>query len=354
MFRQITIVAGLVLAVSHLAACSHFGSSAGETRVSRIDRLIEEKDYHRAQGLLADIQPEDPLYSKVQSKLKAVRKEIWNFERAAIKAAVRYEQKRQWQLADQTFDDALERLPESKILSAAYAQYDQRRQVYKKILRVELLINEGEQLLKDARAYTQIANIEPVGFFTRLEIKAYKDKRYHVSRRLFDSGQAALVREDFRLAQRCLLIANRLHGSPDIEQALKIARVEIDRSRSRVNYKALTAKTFRRMLADYKRMLEDGKFFAAQQRMHYLQKQFSDQRELKALADELQLVIRDEVRRATEEGRKLYSEGQVQEALTEWKRVLPLDPNNADLKSNITRAERVLENIRILTKKQSG
>jgi len=62
--------------------------------------------------------------------------------------------------------------------------------------------------------------------------------------------------------------------------------------------------------------------------------------------------IRENVNQGIELGRKLYSQGQVEQALAVWNKLRDLDPDNENLLSHIDRAERVLEKVKKLREEQ--
>lgn len=304
---------------------------------------------------LQEIGPGDPQYREEQlADLNAAKNRIWQFERHVIAAAVRYEQKQQWREADQIFAKALKYVPNSVILQAARKQLDERRDERGQALRAELSINEGEQLLKDARSYEQIAQLSPSSFFTRLEINAYRHKRRKASEQLLAQGKLAMERRDFALAKRCLAIAERLDSTAEVRDALAMADTRLLKNRRTYSRQALRGSDLPEQIEQYQRTLAKGDLMLAQQQLMQMQQKFPDDAGLQSLAAELHILIEAKVAVTAQHAKVLYSEGDVQQALALWQEILPLDPDNSDLQLNISRAQRVLQNLRALREKQSG
>lgn len=342
----------IVLAVN-LAACGSLVTRP-ENQVALGPELVEGiRQQVMVKQRLQRLEPGDPGHERHQADLEAAKNRIWQFERHVIATAVRYEQKQQWREADRIFAMALEYVPDSEILQAARKQLDERREDREQALRAELLINKGDQLLKDAHSYKQIAQLNP-GFLTRLEINAYRRKRRKAAAQLLEQGKLAIERRDYSFAKRCLAVADRLDTSAETEQVLQLADARLQKSKRSRPRETLKGSDLPEQIEHYHQTLVRGDLVLAQQQLAQMQQKFPDDPRLQPLAAELRVLIEAKVATATEHARVLYSEGDVQQALALWQEVLPLDPDNSDLQLNISRARRVLENLRVLREKQSG
>jgi tetratricopeptide (TPR) repeat protein len=345
-----------VLLAFNLGACSTLGTRPGTTvmlgpeLVEGIRQQVEVRQ--RLQGL----EPGDPDYGRHTADLKAAKNRIWQFERHVIAAAVRYEQKQQWREADHIFIRALKYVPNSEILQAARKQMEERREAREQTLRAELSINEGEQLLKDARSYKQIAQLKPSSLLTRLEINAYQRKRRKVSTQLLSQGKLAIEHRDYALARRCLAIAERLDSTEEVRDALQLANARLNHNRrvGSLPQQALREGSLQAQIEQYQQSLAKGDLSLSRRQLIQLQQKFPDNPVIQTLEAELRILIEAKVAAASQHAKVLYSEGNVQQALSLWQEILPLDPDNPDLQLNISRAQRVLENLRALREKQSG
>lgn len=345
-----------ILLTCNLAGCGSL-TTRSETTVALGPELVEGiRQQVMVRQRLQGIEPGDPKYGEHFADLKAAKNRIWQFERHAIGTAVRYEQRQQWREADQIFAMALNYVPNSEILQAARKQLDERRDEREQALRAELLLNEGEQLLKDARSYEQIAYLSPANLLTKLEIHSYQRKRQKVSTQLLKQGRLAVERRDYTLARRCLVIAERLDATEEVLQALQLADARLRESQRGSHYsrQALRGGSLQAQIQQYQQTLAKGDLMLAQRQLMQMQQKFPEEVRLQSLAAELHILIEAKVAAATQHAKVLYSEGDVQQALALWQEILQLDPDNPNLQLNISRAQRVLENIRALREKQSG
>lgn len=344
----------MILLAANLTACSSLGTRP-ETAVTLGPELVEGiKQQVMIKQRLQRIEPGTPEHDRDLADLKAAKNRIWQFERQAIAMAVRYEQKQQWHEADRIFAMALKYVSDSEILQAARKQLGERREEREQALRAELLVNEGEQLLKDARSYEQIAQLNPVSLLTRMEINAYQRKRKRVSAQLLEQGRLAIEWRDYAFAKRCLVIAERLNTTEEVKQALRLADTRLQKNKPVHSRQALQGIGLPEQIEHYHQVLAKGDLTLAQQQLAQIQQKFPDDPRVQALGAELRILIEAKVATASEHAKVLYSEGEVQQALALWEEVLPLDPDNPDLQLHISRAQRVLENLRVLREKQSG
>ncbi len=329
-----------------------------------ISDLIEQQQYSKVEQLLE--QGAGPHVDEQwrRDRLALVKELIWTQEREYIRSAVQAENQRDWRTAQRTFLNGLRHLPNSQIMRAAYQQYKQRRQVHEEVLQAELLITEGERLMKDARTYEKLIDIKSSSIIQRWRAMNVNLTRKRVAKKLSRHSQLAVQRTDYTLARRCLSLANRLHSTPATVLALNDLNQYIKpltpKARKLSPRKAVVAKaaapsnTFDSQLLALKSRLAAGELLQVQQQLTRLQRAYPSNIELDVLSAELKTAIDAKVINDTERGKVLYSQGRVELALTVWRDVLPLAPNNTELKSKIARAERLLQNIKHLNQKQSG
>lgn len=281
-----------------------------------------------------------------------LREKLWEFEREAIRRAVRLEQQDAWDQAKLVLEQAVEAVPDSRILSSALAQFDRRRAAREEVLRAELAIHQGEQLLKDAEAYRRLERVKGGGLFTWLEGRDYRHRRKESAAALRGHADNALGRQDYYLARRCLALAVQLDtGEHGARERLR----QLDRKIAEIRGRAIhhdpdrpertSGGRLQAQIAELIEALEAGRLLDVQKRLEVLQRRHPDNDRLQALA----LELNGRVRQAIEKGKVLYSEGKVEQALELWREMQPLDPENIELRSSISRAEKVLQNLRVLS-----
>lgn len=340
----------LLLIIGPVAGCAHLGGS-GQAGLDEVDRLLAQQRYYQAHRLLSDlaIRPGEPAGSRLQQRRRTVARSIEAYEASILSTAEQYEQQGEWAKAEAVLLRAMRRAGGDSGLRRAYRDLLERQEAVETALRAELAIHEAERLLKDAHTYQKMARLGRQGWLTRLEIGALADKRHKVARQLTRYGRQAMAREDVQLAERCFRLADSLHSSADSRRGIRLAEAAGPGSRRDDNRPSLN-----RLVERYQAALSRQDLLEARELMQTMRRHFPRTKRVEALDTQLEQAVSQKVRQASERARTLYSEGQVAEALAIWQKMLALDPDNLELRASIARAERVLENLRLLQEKQSG
>lgn len=300
--------------------------------------------------------------SKADFRRRArLRDQLWQFEREVIRAAIRLEQQDEWTQAEQVFRLATKAVPDSHILRFARFQFADRRAEREEVLRAELAIHRGEQLLQNASAYEALQRVTPVNFLTWIEVNAYERRRMDAATTLKRYADKALKRDDHYLARRCLSLSFRLHEDADVKKNLMLADAYIRDIRQRIAMAGTTSKTnavvgdrkpdAELLVGEFYDALQKDDFFHARRYLSVLSNEYPRHRNLISMNSQYRLKLNRRVNEAIEQGKVLYSEGKVKEALRVWRKAEPLAPKNVELLSGIERAEKVLHNLRVLTAK---
>lgn len=338
-----------VMLASVLAGCGSLSSGMrGEgAGVLPAERFAEARDAAERLG-----EPE----AGEASRRGALRERLWAFEQAVIRKVVRLEQSDDWAGAEALLERARKAAPDSPILQSAEKQFAERRAARETVLRAELAIHRGELLLKDTEAYERLQKVRRPGLVRWLERNTYENRRAKTAAELHRYGEMALERQDYYLARRCLSLANRLDGDEAIKEDLKHADRRIARLRQRVAGRQQpavgSAPELESAAATFDELLENGRLRRARQLLQTMQRDYPDSERVGRRAARLQARLQEHVAEAIERGKALYSEGKVEQALGVWKQVRPLAPDNVELLSSISRAEKVLQNLRVLSAEQ--
>jgi hypothetical protein len=250
-------------------------------------------------------------------------------------------------------------------LRSAYFQFTERRAIREEVLRAELAIHRGEQLLQNASAYDSLRRVTPLKFLTWIEVNAYERRRINAAKSLKRFAGKAVARDDYYLARRCLSISFRLHNDDEVKQQLLLADAYIRRIRQRIDsatddsapVKTAAAKSqpdAEILVGEFYQALRDSRFLNARKYLSEMQLMYPQHRSLVSMNSQYRLKLNRRVNNAVEKGKDLYSEGKVEQALQVWRDVEPLAPNNVELLSSIARAEKVLHNLKTLTAQQTA
>lgn len=286
-----------------------------------------------------------------QQQIKQLHGNLRQFELDAINAASRLEQQNDWRGAEQTFHSATRALPRSQTLSSARQQLAERRHLREELARMELAIHRGEQLLKDAGAYQRLQQVSS-GPLTWLELKSYHFKRRKSAKELQYYAQRALERQDYSLVRRGLQIVQRLYGDDyqgdDIERDLALADRQLRRAKRQSAKQAKTS-FGNGALTELRQALDSGNLLSARQHLNRLRQRSPRHPQLSSLQSQFRTQLNLRVETAITRGNDLYSQGEIDRALDVWREAKTLDPDSVELQTNITRAEKVLQNLRALS-----
>ena len=305
-----------------------------------------------------------------QQRILQLRSALHTFEQDVIRTASIQEKQNDWQSAAQTLQGGKKLRPDSHSLDIAQQQFTERRQRHEERVRMELAIHQGEQLLKDAEAYQRLQQLQGPGVLNWLELKNFDRKRRASAQSLLEYAQQAMQQqqpEDYTLAQRALTVAKGLYGD-DLQQAQNVTlREVIEKNLAQANRKVRQAKPPARAyrptpkkadksisVADLQQALDTGDLLTAQQELKALQLAAPQHPGLAPLQVEYQQQLNARVETAIQRGNALYAQGEIERALDIWHEAKALAPENLDLAASISRAEKVLENLRALSSPQSN
>jgi tetratricopeptide (TPR) repeat protein len=156
---------------------------------------------------------------------------------------------------------------------------------------------------------------------------------------------------DLELAEQCFLLADELQPS----QALQTTILDIQKQLASKQKPATVtiSEHGRTLLANARRKMKDGNLKDAIDLYKQIPARDQKHESVEAFKQELDTRIRKNVTQGIELGRKLYSQGEIKQALAVWNDVRELDPKNQHLISYINRAERVLNKLEQLQKENT-
>lgn len=351
LFRLIQLLVPLLL----LPGCAFINSFSGDLD-KQVDTWMAQHEYAKVIDTLKYVRPSNPRYRLLQRKRKQAIADARDYEKSQIKLSLNQIEKGQWHQANLTLTDALEKLPPSPQLEKTYQEFIAQRKQYLRSLYTQLAINKAEWLSKNRQIEQQLIQTEPDSGKTQQRLSEFQDQTREVYPKLLRCGKLGESLGDFALAQQCYELANNLIPSAPLKQKLAKIRAVLDkqikpdeqprnpapklsllgRSLLDKSRKALQAGNLKLALDHYEKIPDDDKQLAV----------------VRQYSEEMEHRIHENVRQGIALGRKLYSQGQVEQALAVWNKLRELEPDNEDLLSHIDRAERVMQKIRQLREEQ--
>lgn len=353
--RRFFKVIQIILPLLFLSGCA-FINSFNSNLDKQVDVWMAQHDYAKVIDTLKYVRRSNPKYKLLQHKRKQAIADAKRYQQSQIQLSLNQIEKGQWHEAKLTLDEAMEKLPETPALDKAYQEFITQRRQYLRSLYIQIAINKAEWLVKNREIAQQLTQTEPDSSKTQGTLSEFQEQTKEVYPKLIHCGKLAESLGDFGMAQQCYELANTLMPDTNLKQKLSSIRASLDKQISPHNQSGKSTPSLsllgRSLLEKSQQALKAGNLKLA---LSHYEKIPDDDKRLPVVREyniKMERRIRENVRQGIELGRKLYSQGQVEQALAVWNKLLGLEPDNDNLLSHIDRAERVMQKIRQLRKEQ--
>lgn len=346
----------LLLPLLLLSGCAFINSFSSDLN-HQVDIWMAHHEYAKVIDTLKYVRPSNPKYKLLQRKRKQAIADARRYAKSQIKLALNQVEKGQWHKADLTLRDAMDKLPKNPALEKTYREFIAQRKQYLRSLYIQIAINKAEWLSKNRPIAQQLIHTQPDSSKTQTTLSEFKDQTQEVYPKLVRCGKMAESLSDFAMAQQCYGLANNLMPSASLKQKLAKIRTHLNKQLTPSEQPKETAPKLsllgQNLLDKSRQALQSGNLKLALS--HYEKIPDSDKQlpVVRQYDEKMERRIHENVRQGIELGRKLYSQGQVEQALAVWNKLRDLDPDNENLLSHIDRAERVMQKIRQLRKEQT-
>jgi len=325
-----------------LSGCAYI-HSLDDNLPRQIDVWIQNKDFGKALDTLYYIQTDNANYPQLMLQKDRIIKLANSFERNILEQGNKHLKSKDWHQSSEVYEYGLDKLPDSRAIQKAQAEFLAKRATYLKQLKLRLLENKTKWLLSDTETRKEIARVIPQNYSAHWLMQDHKLDIDSTSKTLIECVTESIANNELDVGRQCLNIAKHLKPSPYFQQKLievsKQLEQEIEtRSRN-------LSKHGQKTLRSAKMSIAKGDFKSAHQIINTLPEQDKKNGKVLAFKDELDEQTEDYVGKAILEGRKLYSAGKVQEAYLLWKSLKTLSPDNERLQILIDRAEKILRKL---------
>ena len=339
------------LALLALNGCAFFHSFDKDLD-QQVDKWLAQGEYTRALDALELVRPSHPKYQLLQKKKKQVLQQADRYEKNSLKQVNELVAKQDWDKAEKILNEGMKKLPDSDNVQHAYEEFIRLRANHLKSLYYKVYINKAEWLVKNKDINEELERALPKNRESLNAIREHKEEIQHVYQQLLVCGIEANNINDLDLAEQCYLLAYELKPSDEIKSTL--INIQQQLSRLEKHKTTVLSKRARHFLEESKTAMQAGKLKQALELYNQIPGTEKRHGLVKSYKQELDKRINKNVDDGIEVGRKLYSQGQIEQALAIWNELLALAPNNEYLVSHIERAKRVQEKLLKLRKKDSN
>lgn len=326
----------------------------------------KEREYGRSLDALGQVDPMDPDYAKAAKLRKQVEKRAADYEQQVRKETAQKLKNGDWAAALDQFDEALAKYPQSVVLKDGLAKLHQQQREDLDELELKQLVLHGEWLRDALPIHRDITRIAPRSREAQSRLKRVEDEAREIAQQLAIIGNTALADGDLDTADATLPLAQKLSNDPMIEGSLKRLQEELkleeqkqlatrrhnqERARQTREKKEHAIKA---IVARYDKAFAKQDYLTARVQLEEIEKIDKRYAALPSMQQSLQQAIDDKVARLFDAGVSAYSRGQFEQAASEWRKVLQLDPDHQQASENLERADKILQKIEKLKQKQGS
>jgi len=333
----------IAIACINLHACALFQSTP-ETLDKNIGLWLSENEFDEIDNALKKINEKDINFKKITAQKNKIQKQRTKFIEDTSKAARAYQNENKWQLALDTYNDALEKVEDEPRLSKERNKLLQNRDMKVTALRKDMLMKRANALISYKEIYSKLHALVPQDYSAQFDINRYEKDRVEVSGYLNMCGDQARKEKQYIIARDCYSLSNKL--VPNKQKSNWVAKID-----SQLKSKS-DKKRYDELLTAYKSAFEKKEYLKAQLHLNTVLAIDPSHKKAKTLLTALNKKVREQASIKITLGRELYSKKKISDALIVWQQALLLEPDNEELIQLVSRAEKVSKKIQSLEKTQ--
>lgn len=346
MILRVLSLALLMTMIQLIGGCA-FLYTFDDQLEQRIDTWIAQQEYSKALDTLEYIRPTHAKYNQLLKKKQHILALSKTFVDDTLRRAQQHTKNHQWHEADKLYQHGLDKMPDNKPLENAYLDFSNQREHYVNTLHYQLFINKAQWLKKSAGIQRELARATPNDSAATRALKQYDEEVQTIHQELIQCGMASIKRNELDLAEQCLLIAEQLYPSSKSHAALDQVQQLLGKRQA-----STTSNQTEELLEISKQAMDENNLKQAQKLFKQISAKDLSLAPVIQFKKMLNERIANNISQGIEMGRKLYSQGEVENALAVWNDLRELDPANEQLASHIERATRVLNKLKMLKKNE--
>ncbi|MCL6415202.1 hypothetical protein MIB92_06040 [Aestuariirhabdus sp. Z084] len=343
----------LVLTISLLTGCAQYYIQTGQLD-DQLDAWESSNQYQKAIEAIEQLpaaHPHRDAYEQRESQLRTAQKK---YIHRTINEANALTRKRQWQAALELYQQALDGNPDQGQLKQSYDNIWMQRQIYNTKLRHQLKLIEASTLKRRLQLFEELARSNPQRDDYKKELETLQQQQQTLYSFLHQCAEDGLEFTNFTHGQRCLKLAQGIRPKHISAKSLELLSKRYQQLNKR-NKNASDRRTQQQLSSleqQYKTALKQQDYIQARHLLDQQESLSPDSSHLISTRLELEADIEEYVEQQMHLGAEAYSNGQIEQALTTWQPLLPLQPDNLKLQDQIQRAERFTRKLKTLQQSQ--
>jgi hypothetical protein len=340
-----------------LAGCAQFAGPRPVTP-GQIDAWLAEQNYGSALTALAIIPDNAPQRELLLSRREQALAQARDYEQAELDLVRNKEQEQDFAAALTELRAALVNYPQSESLAEEQQRLLPLQQRALRDINDQLLIARVQHLFEALSLQDRRALLDPD--FSMAQLTDLRAELDHSSGELLECGQHSMREGKLTRAELCLTLAKRIQDTQLARTALSTLaqqqsqRKKATRSRIQRSQDKTRRQQVEQLLTRANEALARDDLTGARRSLDDLLAVDAGNADALALRDAVNsaVVVRSE--ELLRQGNQLYRSGNIEQAKSTWERGLQLDPENTQLHANVQRAERVLQNLQEIQRKETN
>ncbi len=344
--------------------------------LQEIDNWVASKQYGKALNALKTRQQKQASPG-LEDKIMFIENIASSFDRNQSKLVNALIDQHHLLEARKKLNTALASNPEGKQLNEVRERLNDIQRTKISRLQAQQLLSKAEWLLRARAIQKSLTAIKPDDANGEDNSNIIATQIQNTAGELYHLGLKALQKGDFELADSCLIMSDRLlknslttsaiarleqlrslKKKKDVRKrqaSLKKKRVLEIKEYKKYKEQQLAARRYEFNVIYYKTlpMLKDNQLSAAKANLEKLNLLFPENKKLIPMNEEFARKLPKHIEALQDRGRQLYINGKIRQARNIWKKALTLDPGNKQISDSIARANRVLEKLDELKKKNN-
>lgn len=322
-----------------IPACTNF-YMADEDLPTQLNTWIKTHEYDQAFALLKEINRSHPDYSRIRSKARKVKNSAQNWEKQQLRKLNRLANKGYLKEAEQGYSDALSKYSASSKLQSSHKKVQQQIERELASIHQDLYLGRAKQLLQERVQLKRMQAISDDYIYTT-KLRDAESGLKEARRGLMQCGRHALNQNSLVQAKQCYSLAYIIKSDIELSDIMRILRQTLSRD-------PFSSTPQHDLREAYKKALADNQLDVARTKLKKLLRLLPNDKETLKQLKKLNIRIKRVVRKQIRLGNSLYTQGKYQKAKSVWKQALELDPYNAEIITQITRVDKILEKLKKL------
>jgi len=323
--------------------------SYSENLPQKINQWIKEHKYNTALETISYIKPNHKDYKIIQRQKSIILKKIPSYESNGIKKSNELAAQGEWLLALKHLDTIADNIVNSKKIEKQRALLLKKRSKVIENYEYEVLLLQATDITQKLDLYTKIKKTVKKSESNNLNIVEFDELRYETSLNLTDLSEQQLKNGQYEETKKTTTIALKLAEEKEIVDRLQVVNKQIKKDTKLKNLAYIEAAQLlqNKLSQGYSHTI----LKKTKETLIWFNKNSEYAKNNESLVKKLKNHLAGGMKQNFQAGRKLYSEGKTQQALSIWIQLNEIDPEYPKLQTYITRAEKVVRKLKKLSNK---